>query len=285
MNKLFAFFKRFQIFLLFAGLQFIALSNYFSSLAVPRSQYLTTANNFGGTIMGLQFELTKFVELDETNDKLVQANKKLLEKLPESFVRLQNETVSINDTLFRQQYSYTPATVLNSTHSRQNNFLTLNVGSELGIEEGMGVFNESGVVGIVHAVSNHFCLVKSLLYEEINIDVVVEGFSDIENSDAHGFIKWKTNDPTKANINGISNDLDLKKKARVSTRGGGGIFPRGLSVGKIHSFENIEGEALWDVQVDLSVDFRTLQKVYVIKNLLRDEQTSLESLIPEEEDE
>ena len=135
MNQLFAFFKRFQIFLLFAGLQFITLSNYFSSLSVPRSQYLTTANNFGGTVSGIQYELTKFVELDATNDQLVQANKKLLEKQPENFVRLSNETYSINDTIFEQQYTYTPATVLNSTHERQNNFLTLNIGSLLGIEE------------------------------------------------------------------------------------------------------------------------------------------------------
>ena len=111
---------------------------------------------------------------------------------------------------------------------------------------------------------------------------MIEGFSEIENNDAHGFLKWETNDPSLGNIKGISNDLDLKKNARVVTRGGGGIFPRGLPVGKIHSFENIEGEALWDVRVSLSVNFRTLQKVYVIKNLLRKEQETLEGLIPEE---
>lgn len=284
MNKLFAFFKRFQIFLLFAGLQFLALSNYFSSLSFPRSQYLTTANNFAGALWSVQYDFLKFVQLEETNNDLVQANKRLMERLPESFVRLSSKTFQINDTLFEQQYSYTPATVINSTHKRQNNFLTINIGSKLGIERGMGVFNESGVVGIVHAVSKHFSIIKSVLSEDINIDVMIEQQSELENDDAHGILKWKTNDPSLANINGISNDLDLEKEAPVVTRGGGGIFPRGLAVGKIHDFQNIEGEALWDVEVDLSVEFRTIQKVYVIKNLLKKEQQDLEALIPEEDE-
>jgi rod shape-determining protein MreC len=280
MKKLIDFFKRFQIFLLFAALQFIALSNYFTSLSFPRSQYLTTANTVAGSLWAVQYNFMKFVRLEETNDQLVKANKNLMEKQPESFVRLSSQTFTIEDTLYRQQYTYLPGTVINSTYAKENNFLTLNMGSTLGIEKGMGVFNELGVVGIVHSVSKHFSIVKSLLSQNINIDVKIEKEEAIENGEAFGLMKWETHDPRIANINGISNDLTIDTNLSVVTRGGGGIFPRGIPVGVISTFYNVEGKPLWDVQVKLAVDFRSIQKVYVIKNLLKDEQLNLESLIP-----
>lgn len=219
----------------------------------------------------------KFVRLEETNDQLVKANKVLMEKQPESYVKLSRNTVSINDTLFRQHYSYIPATVINSTFDKANNFLTLNIGEKVGIERGMGVFNETGIVGIVHSVSRHFAIVKSVLSKDINIDVMIENQADdIDNGEAFGLLKWATHDARLVNINGISNDLNIDSNAAVVTRGGGGIFPRGLEVGRIYDVQSIEGKPLWDVQVQLGVDFRKLQKVYVIKNLLKDEQLTLE---------
>lgn len=278
MKQLIQFFKRFQIFLLFAAFQFLALSSYFSSLSFPRSQFLTTANGIAGSMWKVQYNFMKFVRLEETNDQLVQANKTLMEKLPESYVKLSRNTVSIDDTVFRQHYSYMPATVINSTFGKANNFLTLNIGKKVGIERGMGVFNERGIVGIVHSVSRHFAIVKSVLSDNINIDVMIENQADdIDNGEAFGLLKWETRDPRVVNINGISNDLSIDSNAAVVTRGGGGIFPRGLPVGRIYDVQSIEGKPLWDVQVQLGVDFRSLQKVYVIKNLLKEEQENLEA--------
>lgn len=278
MRKLFDFFKRFQIFLLFAALQFVALSTYFTYLNFPRSQYLTTANNIGGQLWTIQNFFIKYIRLDETNSQLISSNKDLREKLPENFVRLQNGLVKINDTLFQQQYEYTPATVINSTYDKRNNFLTLNIGTKQGVTTGMGVFNEEGVVGIVHSVSEHYSLVKSILSSNINIDVM------IEKGGAFGLLKWETGQVRTANISGISNDIGVKKWSNVITRGGGGIFPRGLPVGKVSKVTSIEGKPLWDVTVKLGVNLKAVQKVYVIKNLFRKEQEKLESIIQQEND-
>jgi rod shape-determining protein MreC len=280
MKKLFAFFSRFQIFLLFAGLQFLVLSNYFSSLTFPRSQYLTTANAIAGNIWAVQNNFLKFVRLEQTNDQLVQANKILMEKLPESFVRLSSKTFSINDSIYEQQYNYIPATVINSTFGKQNNFLTINIGEKLGVERGMGVFNEKGIVGIVHSVSKHFSIIKSVIAQDINVGVMIESNMEEAMGEAFGLMKWETSNSRIVNIDGISNDLTIDSNARVYTRGGAGIFPRGIPVGKVKSFKNVEGKPLWEVEVKLGVDFRSIQKVYIIKNLLKDEQMNLEEKIP-----
>jgi rod shape-determining protein MreC len=278
MRKLFAFFRRFQIFLFFVALQFLALSTYFTYLTIPRSQYLSTANNVNGALWGVQNFFIKYIRLDETNSKLLSANKRLREKLPENYIRLENGLIKIEDTLYHQQYAYTPATVINSTYDKRNNFMTLNIGSLQKVKRGMGVISDEGLVGVVFSVSEHFSLVKSVLSKNINIPVM------LEKSGAFGFLKWETQHERYANISGISNDIPVKKWEKVVTRGGEGMFPSGIIVGRISSVKPIEGKPLWEVTLKLGVNFKAAQKVYVVKNILKEEQDKLETKTPKEKE-
>ena len=97
-------------------------------------------------------------------------------------------------------------------------------------------------------------------------------------------LKWNGKNPKIGTISSISNDLTLKKWSKIITRGGSGIFPRGLSVGKIKSLKTVEGKPLWDVEIYYSEDYRKLQNVYVIKNLMLNEQKELEKKIPSDEE-
>ena len=191
-----------------------------------------------------------------------------------SFVSLDNGLVKINDTLHKQQYSYVPATVINSTYDKRNNYFTLNIGSAQGVKRGMGVFSGKGVVGVVHNTSEHYSVVKSCLTETINIDIMVEKTGQF------GLLKWNGRDARRGTMSGVSNDTEIKKWSNIVTRGGGGIFPRGLKVGKVEKADVVEGKPLWDITILYSEDYRSLQRVYVIKNLLLEEQKELEDLIP-----
>jgi rod shape-determining protein MreC len=276
MRNFLAFLNRFRILLLFALLQGIALSSYFTFKEFPRSQFLTTANDVNGQILSARNEVTKHFNLAKNNKKLQKENIRLRNKLPQSFIQLENGLFKINDTLFHQQYQYIPATVIHSTHTKRNNYFTLNIGKKQGVKRGMGVFSDEGIVGVVHNSSEHFAVVKSCLTENINIDVMIEG------SGQFGLLKWNGKDARKGTMWGVSNDSDVKKWSRVVTRGGGGIFPKGLPVGKVSAKNTVEGEPLWDIEVLYSEDYRSIQRVYVIKNLLREEQEELEANIPED---
>jgi rod shape-determining protein MreC len=279
MRNLIAFFRRFRVFLIFILLQVFSLSVYFTYLNFPRSQYLTSASKVSGLILTVQNDITKHFNLSSNNDRLQKENIRLRNRLPESFQRMQNGWVKINDTLFRQQYEYIPASVINSTSTKRNNYFTLNIGSKQGIKHGMGVFSDKGIVGIVHIASDHFSVVKTVLTENINVDVMIEPIG------LFGLLKWDGRDPRRGSITGISNDLKIKRWSKVVTRGGSGIFPRGLNVGKVEKLNPVEGKPLWDVVIRFSEDYRTIQRVYVIKNLFQEEQNKLESLIPEDKEE
>lgn len=278
MRNLIAFFKRFQIFLLFVVLQVFALSIYFTYMSFPKSQVITSANFISGNILDAKNDITKLWNLTRTNTKLQEENIILHEQLPKAMIKIDRENIKINDTLYHQQYEFIPAIVINSTFDKRNNFFTLNAGSLQGVKRGMGVFSDEGVVGVIHFTSKHFSIVKSVLTENINLDVI------IEKTGAFGLLKWEGTHARFGKISGISNDIRVKKWTKVVTRGASGVFPYGIPVGKVSKIGSIEGKPLWDVTVLFSEDYRKLQRVYVIKNLLQDEQDKIETLIPEDKE-
>lgn len=280
MRNFLAFFRRFRVFLFFAFLQIIALSIHIRYLSFPKNQYLTTASVVTGKILEVEFDVTKHFNLSKNNSALQRENIKLRNKLPQSFYQVERNLFKINDTLYEQQFKYIPAIVINSSVTRRNNYFTIDAGSKQGIKREMGVFSDKGIVGVIHNVSEHYSVVKTVLTKDINIDVTIEPIG------LFGFLKWDGHDPKKGSVTGISNDLKIKRWSRVVTKGGSGIFPKGMPVGKVYETKPVEGEPLWDVIVKFSEDFRTLQRVYVIQNLLIDEQKALERQIPpDEEDE
>ena len=278
MRNFLAFFRRFRVFLFFAFLQIVALSTYIRYLSFPKSQYLTTASVFSGKILEVENDVTKHFNLSKNNSSLQFENIKLRAKIPQNLYQVDRNLFKIDDTIYEQQFEYIPASVINSSVTRRNNYFTINAGSLQGIKREMGVFSSKGIVGIIHNVSEHYSVVKTVLTKDINIDVTIEPIG------VFGFLKWDGQNPKKGSITGISNDLRIKRWSRVVTKGGSGIFPKGMPVGKVYQTKPVEGEPLWDVVIKFSEDYRTLQRVYVIRNLLLDEQKKLENQIPSDEE-
>ena len=279
MNNLIAFFKRFRVFLLFALLQVFSLTLYINYLTFPRNQYLTTASSFTGKILEIENDLTKHFNLSKNNQALQEENIRLREKLKESLYKVEVDSIKVDVTLFQQKYIYIPATVINSTVTNRNNYFTLNIGQKQGVCKGLGVFSDKGVVGVVHNTSEHYSVVKTVLTKDINIDVVIEPIG------LFGLLKWNGRDARRGSISGISNDLSIKIGSKVFTKGSSGIFPRGLLVGEVEKIYIVEGEPLWDVVVKFSENYTTLQRVYIVKNLMIKEQIDLENKTPKTNDE
>ena len=219
--------------------------------------------------MRIRHSVTQHFSLEEANFKLQKENVALRRKIATNFISIQPGVYKMDDSLRQRQYLYIPATVINATCDKENNYLTINAGSLRGIKEGMGVINEDGVAGIVFHVSKHFALVKTLLTEKINLDILLP-------NGAFGLIKWDGRDPRLAQITGIANDIKIKKGDLVASRGSNARFPKGYPVGRIATFYKENGSPLWQINVRLSVDFRKVTHVYVIQNLLKKEQESIE---------
>jgi rod shape-determining protein MreC len=271
MKNLINFLKGFKNFLVFVILQVIVLSFFFNSKNYHKASFVNTTSQISSWVTKQQYEVVKHFSLSEANKKLLEKNAQLMAYQPESFYHLQNRVYQIEDSLYEQQYEYVPATVIKTSITRRNNYITIDKGELQNIEVGMGVISNSGIVGFVVDVSPHFALVKTVLSDKMNISAQLK-----DQPGVRGRIKWDGADYKIAQLHGITNDITLNKGEEVITKGAKGIFPEGIPIGKIKKFANNNGEITYDIDIELKTDFKNLNSVYVIKNRFKMEIDELE---------
>lgn len=273
MQNVLSIFRYVRVFLTFLSFQVFALYLYFNSDLYPAMQFVNSTSGITAKVIEAQNFYEYYFGLIEENKSLQNANKALLELSAANYLRLKPDLIQIEDTLYKQAYSFIRGDVLRATTHKANNYITANIGSAQGVKRGMGVINHDGLIGYVYEVSEHYCLVKTLLSENINIDV------SLSNSGQFGLLKWFSNDPSIVNVTGIPNDTEIEIGELVVTRGTGGVFPKGISVGRVCAFEFAEGESNWDLRVKPSVNFRAVKYIYVVNHLLKEELDELEARV------
>ena len=270
MRKLFKFLKKFRDFLIFIVLQIFVLGLFFNSKNYHKATLFNHSSELIGWFVEKKHNITKHFYLSEANQKLAEENANLWSLMPQSFYQLQNRIYYVNDTLYKQQYTYVPAEVINSSVGKRNNYFTINVGAESGIKEQMGVMSKDGIIGFIIDVSDHLATVKTLLSDNMNIPV------KLKKNNEHWILKWDGIDNGIAQVNGVNRDIDIAKGDTIVTRAGKGMFPANLPVGIVDELISQDGKQTWDVNIRLSVNFSSVYNVYVIKNFFQDEQTELE---------
>lgn len=279
MRNLIAFLQRFRLFLVFMVLQVIALTVMVNMSTYANLQFLSTTSKINAQIFSWRQGIDKHFYLETQNGRLSRENAYLRARLKQSNYQIERNTLIIDDTTYRRKYRFIPGTVIESTYDKRNNYMTIDLGSNHGVKKGDGVISTAGVVGIVHMVGENYSLVKTVLSQNINQDVM------LEKNGAFGLMKWNQNSPRVIQIEGISSDIYFKKWVKVVTRGSAGVFPKGIPVGKVKYRKKMEDKPLWYVDVLLTTDFRTIQQIYVVKNLDQKEIDELQRAIPVDKDE
>lgn len=278
MRNLLQFFWRQHYTLLFIGLQTIAFFLLVQNNSFQRANFLGFANEVTGGAFEFIAETKDYISLKQVNEDLAAELAKLKSEQQASHFGLAPWHKIINDSLYRKQYQYTKARVVNSTVSQRNNYLTLNQGSASGIKPEMGVVCNQGVIGIVKNVSEHYSNVISVLHSRTQISAKLKA------SDYFGVLSWNGENAQIVQLSDIPSHVDIAVGDTVVTRGAGGVFPPNILIGKIGSFEPIEGTDFYEININLSTDFRKISYVFAITNELLMEQKEVEQLQTEKDD-
>ena len=135
----------------------------------------------------------------------------------------------------------------------------------------MAVITSSGIVGQVKDVNENFCTVKSLL----NSQTIVS--SKVKKDGSIGPLKWDVNDNySTATLHDIPTHVRLKVGDTIVTSAYSTIYPENIIIGTVESFVQKPGEFFFTVKVKLSTDFKKLSHVYIVNNILKQEQEELE---------
>lgn len=270
MRPLWLFLVKHYIFFLFLILEGFAVTMYISNTYYQRAIVIKATNNLTGSVFNFRNGIAQYFSLGIINEQLTLENAHLLNQQKGSFIRTDNKIFFHNDTLYRQQYEYMIARVVDNSTNRDANYLTLDKGSRNGIKKDMAVVCPGGVVGIVNGVSENFSSVMSLLHAKTRIS------AKLKKADYVGTIAWEGGNNTICKLKDVPTHVKLNPGDTVITSGYSMMFPEGIMIGRVLQYKVGKGNDFYDIDVKLSTDFNNISYVYVIKNLMKDE---LEALI------
>jgi len=134
--------------------------------------------------------------------------------------------------------------------------IIIDKGDTAGVRLNMPVVNAYGVVGRIVSVSPGYAKVLLIIDQNSAVDCLVQRSRD------RGMLKGLSTEICKLDYVGKSDYVAIEDT--VVTSGLGGVFPRGLPVGKVLNVKEVSGELFKDIEVMPAVDFSKLEEVLVI---------------------
>ena len=263
MRNLFAFFFRYHVFFVFILLEIAAIGMLIQSHHYQSSRFASSANIWSGKILEKFNNVTDYFSLKKINDLLAEEN---------ALIRNRSlQLPHLEEGIYKNQHEYISAKIIKNSYNKRNNYLTINKGSLHGIENGMGVITEDGVVGIIRDVSANYASVMSLL----NKNTIIS--TRFIKSNHFGNLIWDGKSHQFAQLNSVEKYVPVAVGDSLITNNFSNIFPEGIPLGTVNRFERDENKNFYtSIEVALSVDFSNLNYIYVLKDKLKDERTELE---------
>lgn len=271
MRNLWIFISKYNAFFLFLIFEVASLIIYVKYNSFQKATFINSANEVTGNFYTRVNDFYSYLSLKEVNDSLARENARLRNQLKTSFYVDTVTRHKVSDTVYKDQYEYIVARVINNSTNNINNYLTINRGSKQGIAKGMGVICSQGIVGKVIYVSGHFAVVQSLLHKDSRFSAMLAVNKEI------GTIEWGDEmNPHKGLLKDVSNNAQPKVGEQVVTSGYS-LFPVGIPIGRISNLHAKGGGYSLNMEVALAVDFSKLQYVDVVDNKFANEQAGLEA--------
>lgn len=261
--------KRARVLILFLLLEALAFFLIFQERSYQRSAWLNSTNAITARSLERYHETLEYLYLKEENDNLARENARLRNLLDRSRIYQAYGADTIGDSLSKQRYTIIPGKAINSSFLKKANYLTLNVGTESGVDVGMGVAGPQGAIGVIEHSSRHFSTALPLINPQLSIT------ARIAESDFFGPLLWTGEDYRFAYLEDIPRYAEIEAGDSVITDSRSAVFPAGIAVGTVVESTLQDDQNFLRIKVRLSTDFSQLNHVYVIKDLLKAELDSL----------
>ncbi len=278
MLRVLQFLYKLRAFILFLVLEVVAIALIVSNNSPQGAAFFNSSSRMVGSVLETQNSIVDFFSLDEANEVLLSENAALLEQINVTYTK-PDSTYFAMDSTFEATFDVLGARVISNSLRFAHNHITLNKGRAHGVKEGMGIFNQQGVVGRVKSVSENFAVGISLL----NTDLLVS--SKIKSSDVFGSVKWLGVDSKVAKLLYVPRHVQAQAGDSIITSGFNAVFPEGIAIGTILEVKNSEDNPNYlDIDLELSTDFSRVGYVYLVQNTQIPELDSLysKSEIPDE---
>ena len=199
--------------------------------------------------------------LNMENKKLKEEVEELEKKLSElELIKAENKTLREYANLSDEytNFNTVPAYVIDKDFSNFNEVIVINVGTRDGVQANMPVVSADGVVGHIISVTDSTAKVQLIIDSASSVSAMMTISRD------NVIVKGELGEKNKLKATYISADADLVLNDEVETSGLGGIYPKGLKIGKLIDIIETQNITEKYAIIKPTVDFTKLENVLVI---------------------
>lgn len=202
-------------------------------------------------------------ELKAENKTLKSTNSELEQKLREfEIIKNENEQLKQQLNLAEKYSDFTtvPGSIISRDISNYSKTLVINVGSKNGIKEKMTVIADEGLVGYVISTTDKTAKIQTIIDSASATSCLASSTRDT--MVCKGTIESKP----QLSASNIATDARIIQGDSVETSGLGGIYVKGIHVGKVKKVNAGSNKTDSYAVIETAVDFEKLETVLVITN-------------------
>ena len=263
MQPVFQRYAHIAVFVVCELIAFILIVNFNQG---QREIFFHSSSLLSGSILQKTGQLKDYMSLQDSNNDLLADNARLLQEIinmPRPDYPLPDSTVL--------PYEVFTANIINNSISSMRNIITIDRGKNDQIQATQGVLTMEGIVGITKQVGTKYSSVVSLLNVNSRVSASIEG------EDFFGTVSWTGGSYDELTLSGIPIHATIEIGQQVVTNGYSTIFPKGLRIGQVTSFERSKDGAFYTIKLKPAVDFTQIHYVYIIKDNIAAELSSLQN--------
>lgn len=265
---------------LFSLLLLIALFMIVRNNEAQGRIFLNSAGQVTGLFDSGANAIWSYFNLRRENEKLQHEISVLRGQLAKDQYNNQASTDTLQkviDSTSVQIYRYIEATVTNNSVDKPKNYLTLNRGRKHGVKVNMGVITTNGVLGVVRYVSEHYCIVMSILHTDSRVSAQIRG------KGFYGSLIWDGKDPNKVYLTDIPKHNKISSTEDVvETTGFSTYYPPGVAIGKVFYHTVPPGSSNHLIHVKLNTNMASVRYAQIVVNVHAAEIKKLEARAKDE---
>lgn len=220
--------------------------------------------------------ITNFFEDIQNLKNTYQENEKLkahlaqLGQIESEVNQLKKDNQELRAVLKKQEslsdYSVIQATVIARNPDRWFDLVTIDKGKAVGVKPGMAVQTANGLIGKVKSAAKFTASVELLSAQDPKnrISAVIQSKKNV-----YGLIEGYDQDKGYLLLKDIPFNAKIKKGDSVITSGLGGVFPKGLLIGKVKKLVPDQFGLTQTAYIKPAADMYDLEHVMVVKRKMR----------------
>lgn len=219
----------------------------------------------GNIFVNLTTDQEKLSELKAENERLLARNAELAEY---------EQTAKRLESLLGLQSLYdlksVGARIISGSSDSWSSTVVIDKGRSAGITVGMPVTDANGAIGQVIRCDTKSSTVRLIADENSSISAMVQS------SRAQGILRGSVDGTLRLTL--VRTDQMVEVGDLVVTSGLGGVFPKGLPLGKVSSVERTTGSMYYSIEVEPLSSAESFEEVLVITSLTDEQKATAEDV-------